>query len=172
MLRADNERAWTTRGRVLILTLAAGLGLAAVSVPTLLPPDSGEPGGSAVGDEDRAVAIGFLLDTPRSPDVVDRSLIDEALDAASRRGLKDATDLERIDRAFEVAFAEAPDDFKHALVDARDTLGLYLARVWSGLEPDLHFNDILYGLLEADRTIQSGRFQYEITDAFARHGIR
>lgn len=103
--------------------------------------------------------------------LVDRSLIDEALDAASRRGLKDAADLDRIDSAFEVAFAAAPDEFKHALVDARDTLGLYLARVWSGLEPDLHFNDILQGLLDADRAIQSGRFQYEITDAFARHGI-
>ncbi len=103
--------------------------------------------------------------------LVDRRLIDPALDDMSRRGVKDAAQLEAVDRRFDAAFARAPVGFKHALVDARDTLGLYLADVWSRLTWDVHFGDILGLLLEADRARTGGWYRVEIENVFARHGI-
>lgn len=116
-------------------------------------------------------AIFDLLVEIFQQNLVDAGLIDPQLDAASRRGMTNPAQLDAVDREFDLAFAKNPVGFKQALVDARDTLGLYLSRVWSRLEWDLRFGGVLSGLLEADRAYTGGWYRIEIEDVFARHGI-
>ncbi|GJL83786.1 MAG: hypothetical protein DHS20C01_34200 [marine bacterium B5-7] len=103
--------------------------------------------------------------------LVDRGIIDPELDEASRRGMDDPDFLDEVDKAFDIAYTANPIGFKHSLVDARDTMGLYLARAWSGLTSNLTFSDVLTGLLDADVDESDGWYQNEIRDAFGRHGI-
>lgn len=103
--------------------------------------------------------------------LVDRALITPALDDMSRRDVRDAVTLDAVEAGFDTAFAREPVGFKRALVDARDTLGLFLADTWGRLGWDLDFGDILRLLLEADRARTGGWYRVEIENVFARHGI-
>lgn len=103
--------------------------------------------------------------------LVDRDLIDPRLDDASREGVTDPARLREVDREFEVAFAADPVGFKHALVDARDSMGRYLADALSRLDWTLRFGDILAHVIDADRHRTGGRYRLEIEDVFASHGI-
>jgi hypothetical protein len=116
-------------------------------------------------------AVFDLLVEVFQQNLVNRHLIGMSLDRASRRGVREAAQLEIVDRAFDVAFMADPDGFKRALIDARDTLGLYLAYAWDRLGWDVRFGDILRLLLQADLERTGGRFRLEIEDAFAGHGI-
>ena len=104
--------------------------------------------------------------------LVDNGLIEPWLDQLSRGGMTDPGRLEAVGREFDAAWAANPTGFKKALVDARDTLGLYLASAWSGLDWDLRFSDLAQGLLAADHIFNGGWYRTEIIETFARRGIR
>ncbi|MFK7881770.1 hypothetical protein [Roseobacter sp.] len=73
---------------------------------------------------------------------------------------------------FDAAYADHPDQFKLALLDARDILGTYLADTWQQLSrKDLNFVDIADIFLEVDRTHTGGRFEKLIRGNFKMRDI-
>lgn len=73
---------------------------------------------------------------------------------------------------FDAAFADQRDGFGAALRDARDTLGLYLARAWTGLPSEfLRYDDVGRELLAADAEIMGGRYRRIILNNFDARGI-
>jgi hypothetical protein len=72
-----------------------------------------------------------------------------------------------IQSAFDAAFPAARDMFREALIEAREYMGTALVEAWRRLLPDrLHYVDVAFALLEADRRISGGRYQNEIIESF------
>jgi hypothetical protein len=94
--------------------------------------------------------------------LVESGLISPELDARSRRGGSMDLDDDVLQREFDVAYQANAQGFKNALLDARDHLGLLLARTWSQLSWDLGFADVGRALLRADLALSGGHFQPEI----------
>jgi hypothetical protein len=72
-----------------------------------------------------------------------------------------------IQSLFDEAFPADPGGFEEALLDARDYLGLALARIWPRLRPDfLTYADVGDAFLEVDRELSGGRYQRAIASNF------
>ena len=105
--------------------------------------------------------------------LVDDGLISAELDQRSRGLNEDKLDEDgRIQDTFNRAFAENPDGFKKALVDARDYMGMVLSRSWELLSWELSFPLVAQSLFQADREIFSGHYQTEIAEVFNWREIR
>jgi hypothetical protein len=73
---------------------------------------------------------------------------------------------------FDEAYADHPEAFKLALIDARDILGTYLADTWASLaKDDLNFIDVARVFEEVDRQHTGGRFQTHIRGNFDMRDI-
>lgn len=94
--------------------------------------------------------------------LVDAGAIDPELDALSRRGIGERAHLADSQRRFNEAFRASPTDFKQALVDARDYMGLMLANAWRRLKPDLTFVDVGSAMLRADLELTGGHYHGEM----------
>lgn len=107
--------------------------------------------------------------------LVDRGLI--SLDLAHRSTLAPGQlgALERLKDEFALAYEGKHEEFKAALIEARDYLGRLLAVTWGSLRPPnfLTYHDILRGLLRADRNPRTsgGKHQDTIRACFAWRGI-
>jgi len=78
----------------------------------------------------------------------------------------------RVQAAFDHAYRGQADGFRHALIEARDYLGLTLAETWKRLSPDyLTYAELAEILLDVDRALSGGRFRREIVESFAWRGI-
>jgi hypothetical protein len=68
---------------------------------------------------------------------------------------------------FDEAYSADSEGFRRALADARDFMGICLARTWSRLSPDyLNYDDVGDRLLDADRELTGGRLQRAIVKNF------
>ncbi|MCV3272840.1 gluzincin family metallopeptidase [Roseobacter sinensis] len=68
---------------------------------------------------------------------------------------------------FDEAYADHPETFKLALLDARDILGTYLADTWQLLSrQDLNFVDVAEAFLHVDQAHTGGRFERIIRGNF------
>jgi hypothetical protein len=85
--------------------------------------------------------------------LVARGLITEDLANRSTLGLGRAQALAQMQAEFDAAFQGKHQQFKEALLEARDYLGRLLALTWSSLRPPnfLTYHDVLRTLLSADR---------------------
>lgn len=73
---------------------------------------------------------------------------------------------------FDEAYADHPEGFKLALLDARDILGTYLADTWDRLErKDLNFSDVAELFEQVDKEHSGGRFQRLIRGNFEMRDI-
>lgn len=73
---------------------------------------------------------------------------------------------------FDAAYADHPDLFKKALLDARDILGTYLADTWQLLSrQDLNFVDVAEAMLQVDHAHTGGRFDKLIRGNFELRDI-
>ncbi|WP_299967414.1 hypothetical protein [uncultured Roseobacter sp.] len=73
---------------------------------------------------------------------------------------------------FDEAYADHPDLFKLALLDARDILGTYLADTWQRLSrQDLSFADVADAMLAVDQAHTDGRFATIIAGNFRLRDI-
>jgi hypothetical protein len=97
--------------------------------------------------------------------LVEAGLISPALDALSRRGGPAKLDDQAVQARFDAAYRADPNGFKTALIQARDYLGVLLARAWSRLEWDLRFVDVGRALLRADLELSGGHYHPEILDS-------
>jgi hypothetical protein len=129
---------------------------------------------SDVGEEphDRSLPLtGAIFDTMVEvfqQDLVDKKLISEDLRARSTNMPGSAENLAAIQGDFNAAYTGNEKAFKEALLLARDYVGRLLAVTWGNLSPDsLTYNDILRGLVRADREITGGTNRPIIRDCFA-----
>jgi hypothetical protein len=98
--------------------------------------------------------------------LVDRGLISEALDRLSGRTSGVAVDDPGVDAQFAAAYWRRPHAFRAALEDARDYLGIWLARAWQQLWPDgLTYVDVGNALLAADWDLTGGRYYDTIRES-------
>ena len=97
--------------------------------------------------------------------LVESGLISPALDRLSRRGGPMDLDDDALQAEFDIAYRANPRGFKTALLEARDHLGMLLARSWSQLSWDLSFVAVGRALLRADLALSGGHFQPEILDS-------
>lgn len=99
--------------------------------------------------------------------LLDRGLIDPRVEDLSDQ-IEDSPDYEAIMQPlFDQAYEADPAGFKEALLDARDYMGVALARTWSRLSPHyLNYDDVGETLLEVDRELTGGRHQRIIVNDF------
>ena len=82
-------------GRVLVVAITLlGVSLLAVAVLGMFRPNADGPPGAPT-DEDRAIAIGLMLDSPRSPEVMDEALV-LAEKLRQRYGIDSGNDFEEL----------------------------------------------------------------------------
>lgn len=129
---------------------------------------------SDVGEEphDRSLPLtGAIFDTMVEvfqQDLVDKKLISEDLRTRSTNMPGSAENLTAIQGGFDAAYTGNEKAFKEGLLLARDYVGRLLAVTWGNLSPDfLTYNDILRGLVRADREITGGTNRPIIRDCFA-----
>lgn len=129
---------------------------------------------SDVGEQphDRSLPLtGAIFDTMVEvfqQDMVDKKLISEDLRVRSTNMPGSAENLAAIQGDFDAAYTGNEKAFKEGLLLARDYVGRLLAVTWGNLSPDfLTYNDILRGLVRADREITGGTNRPIIRDCFA-----
>ncbi len=92
--------------------------------------------------------------------LLERGLISEFLEDLSDQAETRPEFRDLVQALFDDAYAEEPQGFKDALLDARDLVAIYLARSWERLSPDfLGYDDVGAELLEVDREMTGGRYQ-------------
>jgi hypothetical protein len=97
--------------------------------------------------------------------LVAKDLITPELAKRSYHAPDEDEDDEAIQKAFDEAYMGREEDFKQALLEARDYLGSLLARTWANLGPHhLSYGDVGLELLKADRTINGGAHQSKIRE--------
>jgi len=101
--------------------------------------------------------------------LVDENIISRELDLISRQD-RDAP-LEEVQTGFDRAYAGRHDEFKAALLDARDYVGRLLAGTWCLLGPDVTFSGIAAAMLEADRRLTGGSGRNTLAENLGRRGF-
>ena len=106
-------------------------------------------------------------------ELVRRGLITQQLADRSQFGKAPESEFLAINAAFAAAYAGHEDEFKTALLTARDYLGRLLATTWAALSPDfLTYVKVLGGLLDADQEITSGAHARSIRECFTWREIQ
>lgn len=101
--------------------------------------------------------------------LVEDGLISPALDEHSRQEV--GADEEAVQAAFDIAYAGRHDQFKGALLDARDYMGNCLAAAWRMLSWDVTFESMAEALLAADEQVASGAGREIIIESLLWRGI-
>ncbi|MGI9500522.1 MAG: hypothetical protein ACR2P3_10815 [Geminicoccaceae bacterium] len=137
-------------------------------------PDPGRPPNSLTGKEIHQLGeplTGALFDTLvgiYQMNLGDRGAISPKLAADSSREGDQQLGTGRLQDLFAAAYQKSPDSFRLALAEARDIIGLRLARTWDALIPNgLHFAKVAKTFLTVDRQISGWRHQEEIVENFA-----
>jgi hypothetical protein len=106
-------------------------------------------------------------------ELVRRGLITQQLADRSQFGKASESELPAINAAFAAAYAGHEDEFKTALLTARDYLGRLLAMTWAALSKDfLTYVKVLGGLIDADQEITNGAHARSIRECFAWREIQ
>ena len=100
--------------------------------------------------------------------LLERGLISLELWSLAESVPEEPVDLGAIEAMFGDAYRGRHEDFKEALLDARDLIGALLARTWSRLSPSgLTFADVGDALLAVDRELTGGKYQGTIFENIA-----
>ncbi len=102
--------------------------------------------------------------------LVQDGLITSELDAMSRPEVRVA-DEAAVQMAFDRAYTGHHDDFKRALLDARDYMGKCLAMAWRSLKWDAGYSDVARALLEADARMFGGAGREIMLESLLWRGI-
>jgi hypothetical protein len=99
--------------------------------------------------------------------LVERGLIDRELDQLSRRVVEMEALNDQVQGRFEAAYDTDHIGFRAALFEARDFLGVRLARTWDQLSPHyLSFAGVAARFLTVDRGLSGCKYQDLIRDCF------
>jgi hypothetical protein len=102
--------------------------------------------------------------------LVEDGLISRELDALSRPELS-ATDEAIVQAGFDAAYASRHDEFKAALLDARDYVGRCLADAWQRLSWDVGYGEVAAAMLAADRRLAGGAGRDLLLENLSWRGI-
>jgi len=97
-------------------------------------------------------------------DIFHENLLERGLISAEMEHLADMVEhrpeyQDMIQGMFDEAYYRDPENFKLALLDARDTMGSYLAETWERLTPEfLNYADVGDAMLEVDWDFTGGRY--------------
>ena len=101
-------------------------------------------------------------------ELVQAGLIDQELADRSYHSPDEDEDDDAIQAEFEAAYSGKHEQFKEALLKARDYLGELLAHAWDNLSAnDLTYVKVGLQLMSSDRTISGGQHQDTIRESFA-----
>ena len=99
--------------------------------------------------------------------LIDWGLINHTLADATYNALEPDIDEALIQSGFDLAFAGQHEQFKKALLLARDYTGTLLAETWTQLSAHhLKYVDVGHALLDADQQLGDGQFHNQIFDCF------
>ena len=69
---------------------------------------------------------------------------------------------------FDAAFADRYEDFRAALIEARDTMGFMLAETWKRLIADYFtYLDVAETMIEIEGAMSGGRYRRAMVESFA-----
>lgn len=104
--------------------------------------------------------------------LVERGLISPEVEELAESVEFGGAESAELQDAFDRAYAEDSEGFAEALVDARDTVGTYLAQTLWDLDPDfLDYGDFADAMLDVDERESGGRYGDIIDRNFERRGI-
>ena len=103
--------------------------------------------------------------------LVEDGLISRELDALSRQDAG-AVDAAAVQAQFDRAYAGRHDEFKAALLDARDYMGNCLAAAWRELSWDLTYGNVAAALLAADQGVARGAGRNILIESLRWRGIQ
>lgn len=136
-------------------------------------PDTRRSAGSLSGKEIHKLcdpltgAVFDLIVAIYQENLVQAGLIDLALAQENRRAGDRALGSGALKQRFRTAYERAPEGFRQALADARDTVGLRLVRTWATLSPHhLTYAKFAARFLTIDRSLSGGDNQDEIISCF------
>lgn len=99
--------------------------------------------------------------------LLEDGLIDEGLAAAAYESVLPEREPERLQGHFDRAFAGRREEFRRALLEARDYVGTLLGLVWERLSPHhLTYADVGHAALDADLSLSGGRYRDGIFECF------
>ena len=104
--------------------------------------------------------------------LVDQKLITDDLATRSTQGPGGSSDTKKIQKEFDVAYKGHEAAFKQLLLEARDYLGMLLARTWESVSPNfLTYLSVVRQMLRSDRDLTQGAHQDTIRGCFSWRGI-
>jgi hypothetical protein len=100
--------------------------------------------------------------------LVERGLIPRHVAEATRRVRSHPDNAEIVQSVFDAAFVDRYEEFRAALVEARDYMGFLLAETWKRLSPD-YFNylEIAEAMIEIEGVMSGGRYRRAMVESFA-----
>lgn len=104
--------------------------------------------------------------------LLDRGAISQEVEEMSDRLLATPEYEPVMQALFDEAYAKAPDQFRAALIDARDILGTFLADTWKRLDRnDLNYADVAEQFLYVERNHTGGRYAQMFAQNFDMRDI-
>lgn len=99
--------------------------------------------------------------------LIERGLISEDLGSRSSANTIEPKLLHQLQTEFDQAYSGKAQDFKQALLDARDLFGYMMARAWLKKIPDdFAFWKVVNHLIDADQELNQGKYSQIIRDCF------
>jgi hypothetical protein len=99
--------------------------------------------------------------------LVERGVIGRAVADLTERVGDEPEHAAVIQPVFDAAYRGRVAEFRAALIEARDYLGVALAETWKHLSPDyFDYAEVAATLLAVDRALSGGRYQEEMTESF------
>jgi hypothetical protein len=100
--------------------------------------------------------------------LVERGVISREVAEATRRIRSRPENVEMVQTAFDAAFADRYEDFRAALIEARDTMGFMLAETWNRLTADYFtYLDVAETMVEIGAAMCGGRYRRAMVESFA-----
>ena len=76
--------------------------------------------------------------------------------------------VEMVQPAFDAAFADRYEDFRAALIEARDIMGFMLAETWKRLTADYFtYRDVAETMIAVEAAMAGGRYRRAMVESFA-----
>jgi hypothetical protein len=100
--------------------------------------------------------------------LVERGLIPRDVAEATRRVRNHPENAQTVQPLFDVAFADRYQEFRTALVEARDYMGFALAEMWKRLSADyLTYLEVAEAMIEIEGLMTGGRYRRAMAESFA-----
>ena len=99
--------------------------------------------------------------------LVERGLIPKDVAEATRHVRNSPENAATLQPVFDAAFADRYEDFRAALVDARDYMGFALAQTWKQLTADYFtYLDVAEAMIGAEARMSGGRYRRAMVESF------